>query len=226
MSEYKLDLQSRSLTGKKSKSLRDRGLITSVIYGTDQPILAESPYNITEKIIRGAGYHSPIELSIAGTPQLALVKTIDIDPIRRTIRNIEFQAISADEVVEATAPITIINFETSEANKIHLALLQVLEEIDIKAKPADLPDHLKIDAAKLATLDDRLTIADLALPKGVEIADKELDPETVVVNLFDPAAEAAARAAEEAAAAAAAQASAPAEVPSDNGAKPAEEPKS
>jgi large subunit ribosomal protein L25 len=230
MSEDKttLNLNKRTLTGKKIKSLREQGLVPSVIYGGDKdPILAESPYIATEKALLRVGYHSPINLDIAGKPQLALVKTVDIDPVKRTIRNIGFQAISADEIVEATTPITIINFETSEANKLHYAILQVMEEIDIKAKPADLPSELVADAGVMATLDDRITISDLKLPNGVEFSDKELDPEQVVANLYDPAAEAAAREAEEAAAAAAAEteaASEAADVPSDNGAATPETP--
>ena len=67
-----------------------------------------------------------------------------------------------------------------------------------------------------------MTIADIVLPKGVELADKELDAEQVVASLYDPAAEAAAREAEEKAAAEAAPVDA-ADVPADNGSKPAEE---
>jgi len=98
-----------------------------------------------------------------------------------------------------------------------------MEEIDIKAKPADLPSELTIDASQLATTSDHLTIASISLPKGVEFADKELDPEQIVANVTDPAAEAAAREAEAATAAPAEAAT----VPADNGTtQPAEEPKS
>ncbi len=58
------------------------------------------------------------------------------------------------------------------------------------------------------------------MPSGVEFADKELDPETVVANVYDAAAEAEARELAERAAAEA-QVDA-ADVPSDNGAKPEE----
>ena len=222
MAEYKLSLEKRELTGKKLKGLRESGLIPSVIYGEKEPVLSASEYVATEKILAQAGYHSPIDLDVAGKKQLAIVKDAQIDPVSRRIVNIEFQAISANEVVEATTPIVIMNFEASEASKIyHFAMTQAMEEIDVKAKPADLPKELEIDATKLKEVDDKLTIADIVLPKGVEFADKELDPEQVVASLYDPAAEAAAREAEEAAAAAAEPVEA-ADVPADNGAKPEE----
>lgn len=223
MSEYKLSLEKREFSGKKSKSLREKGLIPSVIYGGRELVLTSSKYVATEKVLEKAGYHSPIDLDVAGKKQLAIVKNIQTNPVSRKIVNIEFQAISANEVVEATTPIKIVNFEASEAAKIyHFALNQSLEEIDIKAKPVDLPKELEVDASALKNVDDKIILSSIVLPKGVSFADKELDMEQVVASLYDPAAEAAAREAEDEAAAEAEPVDA-ADVPSDNGAKPEEE---
>ena len=218
MTEYKLTLEKREVTGKKIKALRAKGLIPSVVYGEKEPVLASSEYVATEKVLAQAGYHSPIDLDVAGKKQLAIVKDVQIDPVSRKIVNVEFQAISADEVVEATTPIVIVNFEASEASRIyHFAMTQAMEEIDVKAKPADLPKELMVDAGALKEVDDKLTVADIKLPAGVELADKELDAEQVVASLYDPAVEAAAREAEATEAPVDA-----ADVPSDNGAKPEE----
>ncbi len=218
MAEYKLALEKRELTGKKLKSLREKGLIPSVVYGGKEPVLAASEYVATEKVLEGAGYHSPIDLDIAGKKSLAIVKDVAIDPVSRKIMNIEFQAIKANEVVEATTPIVIVNFEASDASKLyHFAMTQAIEEIDVKAKPADLPKELEIDASKLANVDDKIVISDLVLPEGVVLADKEIDPEQVIASLYDPAAEAAAREAE-----AEEEAVDAADVPADNGTKPEE----
>lgn len=188
-----LSLDKRTEQGHKAKAIRAAGLIPSVVYGAGEPVLASSAYNVTEKALNEAGYHSPIELTIDGKKQLAIVKNIDVNPVNRRIINVEFQAVSANEIVEATAPIKVVDFEQSEANKLHYVLLQVLEEVDVKAKPSDLPEEIIVDGSKLATLDDKLTITDLQLPNGVELVDKELASTTVVANVYDPAAEAAAR---------------------------------
>lgn len=218
MAEYTLTLEKRELTGKKLKTLRAKGLIPSVVYGGKEPQLMASEYVATEKVLSKAGYHSPIDLDMAGKKQLAIAKDVHVDPVSRKIINIEFQAISANEVVEATTPVVIVNFEASEASKIyHFALTQAIEELDVKAKPADLPKSLEVDATNLKEVDDKLTVADIVLPKGVELADKELDAEQVVASLYDPAAEAEKREAE-----AEEPAVEAADVPADNGAKPEE----
>ena len=218
MAEYSLALKKREETGKKLKNLRAEGMIPSVVYGAGEPILTTSEYVASEKVLVEAGYHSPIDLDIDGKKQLAIVKDVQLDPVSRKIVNVEFHAVSADAAVEATTPIVIVNFETSEASKIyHFALTQALEEIDVKAKPADLPKELTVDASSLSSVDDKIILSDIKLPAGVELADKEMSGEQVVASLYDPAAEAAAREAE---------AEKPeveaADVPADNGAKPEE----
>ncbi|MBQ3441500.1 50S ribosomal protein L25 [Candidatus Saccharibacteria bacterium] len=219
MAEYSLALKKREITGKKLKNLRADGMIPSVVYGDGEPILTASEYVASEKVLNEAGYHSPIDLDIDGKKQLAIVKDVQLDPVTRKIVNVEFHAVSADAAVEATTPIVIINFEASEASKIyHFAMTQALEEIDVKAKPADLPKELTVDASGLKEVDDKLVLSDIVLPAGVEFADKEMSSDQVVASLYDPAAEAAAREAE---------AEKPevdaADVPSDNGEKPADE---
>lgn len=217
MSENKLTLESRTVVGKRLATLRDQDIIPSVVYGgQSEPILTQSIYNETEKVVRSAGYHSPVDLDIAGKSQMAIIKHIDLNPRNRKIVNIEFQAVSADEIVEATTPIVIINFESSEASKLHLDLLQVMEEIEVKAKPSDLPKEITVDAAKLASTEDKLTVADLILPAGVTLADKELAPTQAVASVYDAAAAAAAQEEKDKSA----EAVDAADVPAENGAKP------
>lgn len=222
MSDYNLSLTVRTETEKKALALREDGLVPSVIYGGKSEILAKSPYNDTEKVLKLAGYHSPIDLVVDDKKTMAIVKNVQLDPVSRRIISVSFQAISANKVVEATTPIVVKNFESSDASKAHLTLDQVLEEIDVKAKPADLPKELIVDASELATIEDKLFIKNIVLPAGVEFADKELDMDAVVANVYDAVAEAEAREAADKAAAEAEPVDA-ADVPSDNGEKPAEE---
>ena len=245
MSEYKLTLEKREITGKKLKALRAEGKIPSVIYGGKTPILGASEYVATEKVLEKAGYHSPIDLDIAGKKQLAIVKSIQSDAVSRKIINVEFQAISANEEVTATTPIVIVNFEGSEAvlddnlakefgiPTAQELLVELERQMNLKKKNEADNEYLEklvkkilaernvkfyaIDASKLASVEDKLVISDIVLPKGVEFADKELDMEQVVASLFDPAAEAAAREAE-----AEAEPMDAADVPADNGSKPEE----
>lgn len=180
-----LSLEKRVATGKQLQALRAEGQIPSVVYGGEMPIMTVSNYNLTDKALREVGYHSPLQLEIDGRPQLAIVKKVDVDPVSRRILNIEFQAISADTVVEATTPIKVSGYEDSEAAKKHYTIMQALDTVEIKARPSDLPNEILVDATKLSEVGDRLTLADLQLPNAVELVDKDLDKETVVASVYE-----------------------------------------
>ena len=67
----------------------------------------------------------------------------------------------------------LFEWETVEKNiQKPIDVFGLKKEIDVKAKPADLPEVIEVDASKLATTEDGLTLADIVLPKGVEFADK------------------------------------------------------
>ncbi len=207
MSE-KLVAVTRTAAGKQAKKLRAQGLVIGVISGKGvEPLIWQADYLPAYRALESAGYATPLNLSIDGKDFLSMVKNVELEPVTMKIMNVELQAISADEVVTAETPIELIGLGQSEAEKIHLNILQVLENLEVKAKPADLPESIQVDVTALAAVNDKITLADIMLPKGVSLADKELSLDTVIANVYDAAAEAAAeeaRAAEEAAKAAAA----------------------
>jgi large subunit ribosomal protein L25 len=153
-----------------------------------------------------------------------------MDYVKNRISHVSFQAISADQIVTTEVPIEAVAFDESEAGKAGLEVMQSIESIEIKAKPADLPEKLEVDAAGTKEPGDRLTVADIALPSGVSLADAD-EAELTIASIIDPAAEAAkaeaaAKAAAEAEAAAKPATEEPAAAESEAEAdKPAEEPK-
>ncbi len=184
-----LSLDVREAQGKKVASLRKEGLVPGVIYGQGlDPILVQSPYNVLEKAVREAGKHTPVHVTVDGKKKITLIKDIDRDPVKSRIRHVSFHAVKAGDVVTAEVPIQLVGIGESEAEKAGLVVLQAIERIEIKAKPASLPESLEVSIVRLATTDDKLTLADITLPEGVEFADAELDTELVVANVYEPAA--------------------------------------
>ena len=83
MAEYKLTLEKREATGKKLKGLREKGLVPSVVYGGKEPVLLASEYVATEKVLEKAGYHSPIDLDMAGKKKMAIVNGVSVKGIKK-----------------------------------------------------------------------------------------------------------------------------------------------
>jgi len=189
VSDIKLTLTKRIVEGKKLAKLRLDGFVPSVVYGADtDPILTQSKSVETTKAAREAGLHTPINLVIDGAKKLAMIKDVDMDPVKRNIRHISFHAIRQSDVITAEVPIVLTGKGESVAERAGLVVLQAIDSIEIKAKPADLPEALEVSILNLATDDDRLTIADIILPEGVKFADVEQDMGLVIANVYEPSA--------------------------------------
>lgn len=209
-----LTLDVREVQGKKVTRLRKEGIVPGVIYGHGfNPMTVQSPYSEIERVVRAAGRHTPVQVTVGGKKKIAMIKDVDRDPVKARIRHVSLHAVKANEVVTAEVPIRLVGVGESPAEKAGLVVLQAIEEIEVKAKPADLPEALEVSLTGLTTTDDKLTLADVTLPSGVEFADAELDHELVVANVYEPAA---LQAANDAAGGDAEDASAE-EVPADNG---------
>ncbi|GHU07209.1 50S ribosomal protein L25 [Alphaproteobacteria bacterium] len=209
--KIQLDVAKREVTGKAVAKLREGGDLPAVIYGKDYaPINVQAPQLAVERAVREAGTHTPVVLKLDGKEQTAIIKTIDIDPVHNRLQHVAFQAVSADQIVTTEVPIIVVALDESEAGKAGLEVMQSIEHIEIKAKPADLPEKLEVSAAGTKEHGDKLTVADIVLPSGVELAD-EADRELTIATIVDPAIEAAKAEAAEKAAAEAEAAAAPAE---------------
>jgi len=189
MQEIKLKLGKREISGKKVAKLRDDGLVPSVIYGHgEEPVNTQSFEVETNRVVKAAGKHSPVDLDIDGHKQMAIIKSLDFDPVKHKLRHISFQAISRDEEVTTEVVIRLDGEGESAAEKAGLIVLQALENVEIKAKPADLPEALHISIVGLATTEDKLTLADIKLPEGVSFADDDQDLGLVIANVYEPSA--------------------------------------
>lgn len=189
MNDISLKLNERTMTGKKAAALRREGMVPSVVYGGKaEPIATQSPLVETTKVAHAAGKHSPVHLVIDGKKKLAIIKSIDIHPIKRSLRHVAFHTIKQNESIVTEVPIVLTGMGESPAEKAGLVILQALEHTEIKARPANLPESLEVPVAGLETTDDKLTLGDITLPEGVEFADAEQDLSLVVANVYEPSA--------------------------------------
>jgi len=184
-----LKLGERTAEGKKVTKLRDNGFIPSIVYGGQtKPMSAQSPLVETTKVVRAAGKHTPINLIIDGKKKLAIIKSIDMDPVKHMLRHVAFHTIKQSDVITTEVPIVLVGQGESAAEGAGLVVLQAIDSIEIKAKPADLPKSLELSIINLTAVDDRLMISNILLPEGVEFDDIDQDMELVIANVYEPSA--------------------------------------
>lgn len=189
MSNFVLKLDERKVSGKKVAKLRQDGHVPSVVYGGSiEPVSTQSQSIETTKVVRVVGKHTPINVEINGKKHLAIIKSMDFDPVNHDLRHLAFHVIKQNEKIVTEVPIELDGIGESLAERAGLVVLQAIESVEIRALPANLPSALHLSIANLETDEDKLTLADIKLPEGVEFADHELDMELVVANVYEPSA--------------------------------------
>lgn len=189
MNEITLNLSERTVVGKKVATLRRRGLVPSIVYGAKYaPVATQAEIGPVTKVVQAAGKHTPVEVVVEGKPQLALIKAISRHPVNHQVLHVAFQAVKRNEVITTEVPVRLLGMGESEAEKAGLVILQALESIEVRATPASLPEALEISVASLAEADDKVTLADITLPQGVEYADVEQDLDLVIASVYEPSA--------------------------------------
>ena len=168
-----LTIQERELHGKKLAGLRKQGLVPGVVYGADMEAMSvQAVEGELVKVVKAAGRHTPVQLA-GKKRRIAMIKDVDRDPVKHTIRHISFHAVRADEPVTAEVPIRLVGEGESVAEKNGLVILQALEQLEVKALPMELPEALEVSIAELAEAGDRVTVGDITVPVGVEIVDND-----------------------------------------------------
>lgn len=189
MSEISLTLDDRTAVGKHVHALRKQGMTPSVVYGgNNEAISTQSTAVETAKVVKAAGKHTPVHLTVGGKKKLAIIKTIDFDPVKHSLRHVAFHTIKQNEKIVTEVSIVLIGEGESAAEKAGLIVLQAIEKVEVRALPAQLPESLEVSIVDLATHEDKILMSDIVLPKGVEFADAEQDMTLVVANVYEPGA--------------------------------------
>ena len=173
----KLTVTIRNTVGQgkgPSRALRRAGNVPGVCYGASPDGKIE-PLAITVnvKALRAAldpvrKQNTVIDLTIEGGPASrklsALVKDYQIDALRRDITHVDLLAIDPNKEVTASVPLDFIGKPKGAIDGGQLRI--VMREIDIKAKPSDIPVKVPVDVSGLG-IGDVIHVSALPLPAGV-----------------------------------------------------------
>lgn len=176
-----LALEKRTVVGKQVRALRREGKVPAVIHnhGKDS-IVVDAPFIEITKTYEKAGKHHPVDLKVGDDKYLAIIKDVDLDPRKNTLRHVVFNAVRQNEKVQTEVP---IHFEgDSAAEKAGLMLLPQLEAVEVEATPRNLPDEIVVSVDALAEIGDKIHVSDLTAPDGVTIL---TDSEHPVISVIE-----------------------------------------
>ena len=100
----------------------------------------------------------------------AMLKELQLDPIRRSYIHADFYEISMDKEITVDIPIRLVNTPVGVTNG--GILQQVRRELNISCLPSALVESLELDVSEL-DIGDAVHIRDLDLPDGIESQEEE-----------------------------------------------------
>jgi large subunit ribosomal protein L25 len=167
-----------------SRRLRRSGMVPAVVYGGDREpvsLTLEHRQVVHESQYEGF-YSSVLELQVEdGRTQQVVLRDLQRHPFKRQILHLDFQRVSADELLRISLPVHFVGEEESPAGRASGVVIQhLMTEIEVSALPKDLPEYLEVDLSQLDA-GDAVVLTDIALPEGVEVPILATSDEPIMV---------------------------------------------
>jgi len=171
-------------TKGKLNAYRREGKIPGVLYGkiVDTYYVAVNEKEFL-KLEKSAGRSAIYDLTIQGKSYPTIIKEIQIDPIKRNIIHIDFEAVDLEKPVYTSIPVVTVG-EAKGVKKGGI-LDQTIHEIEVEGLLTDLPDRVEVDVSNL-DIKDVIYVKDLKLGDKIKIYS---DPDGVVVSVVTPTVE-------------------------------------
>lgn len=183
MQEYKIEVEKRELSSKKSfvKELRSNGHIPGVYYSHDSK--ESIPFMVTLKNLREAlkSDSQVYKINVGGKSRDVIMKTIQYHPITEQILHIDLYGVKMDAKVTVKIPIMIIG--QSIGVKEGGVLNQSMTELDVACLPANIPQEIEVDISNL-NLGDTIRIEDINLGDDLDIVG---DSSMLIASVVAPA---------------------------------------
>ena len=187
MTDFALNAEVRSDLGKgASRRLRRNvAMVPAVIYGGEKApqsisLLAKDFAKLLEN---EAAYSHVLSLNVAGSNESVIIKALQRHPAKGYVLHADFVRVVAGQKLTAHVPLHFLNQETSVGVKQQGGeVSHILAEVEVSCLPKDLPEFIEVDMAKVE-VGQIVHLADLKLPKGVELVALAHGNDLAVANI-------------------------------------------
>jgi large subunit ribosomal protein L25 len=179
-----LELENRTLTGKKVGRLRREGILPATVYGKGVgPFTVQLNARTFNDVYRHAGRTALVDVAVPGQKgQSAFIHSLQRHPVTRAILHVDFLVVDLKTEITVEVPIHIIG-ESELVVRGDATLNQVLTTLDVRALPAELPPYVDVDISGLDSMDKSVHVRDITLSgKGAIVT-----PEDELIVSLTPA---------------------------------------
>lgn len=166
------------------RGLREEGVIPAIVYGNGkEPISVAVDSVDLLKTVRDEGKNAVISLDIKGESVDVMLHDYQTDPLKASLVHADFYVVNMSEARNVEVPIQLEG-EAPGSNEGGV-LQQPLYDLEISAKPNDIPDQITVDVSKLE-VGDSISVGDLPTDGAYEIL---TDADTTIATVTAPTAE-------------------------------------
>lgn len=176
-----LTLDSRTTIGKKVNRLRRAGILPATVYGKGVgPFSVQVDARTFSETYRRAGRTRLVELSIPGQPkQSAFIYSVQRHPVTRAIIHADFLVVDLKTELIVSVPVHVVGESPLVEQGIAVVNL-MLQAVDVRALPADIPSNVEVDISGLDSLDKNIHVSDLVVPGNAVVVN---EADEVVVSI-------------------------------------------
>lgn len=169
MEKVTLNVEKRGRLGKGgARSLRAGGSIPAVVYkGGDSVSVQIAGKELFSFLSRTAGEQVIVDLKFQDDTKQAILKEYQVDPISGKLLHVDFQEISATELIKVMVHV-VIQGEPIGVKRDKGVLQHGLREVEIECLPDKIPGHFVIDVSPLI-IGHALHVRDIVPGEGIRI---------------------------------------------------------
>jgi large subunit ribosomal protein L25 len=181
MSErFALEAATRTVVGKKVKTLRAQGQVPAVVYGPDRdPLHITIDWKTLRPILIQAGGTNLVDIQVDGQTVTTLIRDVQRDPIKfNEVQHVDFYAVNLKETIIAQIPVTMTN-ERETIDRINGRIVLDYPMIEIEALPGNLPSEIELDVSVLQEIGDAIYVDGMPEIEGVAY---RVEPDVAIVR--------------------------------------------
>lgn len=180
MDKISLKAEKRNVTGKKVSRLRKDGVLPANIYGrgVKSTSIQISLSNFNE-VYKEAGETGIVEIKLDKETRPCLIHNIQLGPVNEKPLHVDFYQVDLKQKVTAKVPLILMGESPAEKQGVGV-LVQQVDEVEVEALPADLPEKFEVGVENLSDVGQSILLKDVKVSEKVKIND---DLEKIVVKI-------------------------------------------
>jgi len=178
MADLVLSTEEKTTVGSRSsRRLRKDGKVPGVLYGLgkDPEIFSVDYGELRGALTTEAGLNALIQLTINGTNQLSILKTLQRHPVKDEVIHVDFVRVNPKQELAVEVPIVLEGIAKKVTDQNGM-VDQTMFSLSVLSLPDAIPNELTADVSELE-INDAIRVSDIVLPEGVRT---EVDPEEAI----------------------------------------------